>query len=64
MEVRGECSPAGEFPPRAVFEKGFAARAVGPKVAGFKDPRLAEDPGRTGGGWAAASTWDPVSGSP
>lgn len=49
MGVRGECSPAGELPPRPLFEKGFTARAAGPEVAGFKDPRLAEDPGRQGG---------------
>lgn len=65
MEVRGECSPTGELPPQPVFEEGFTAKAVGPEVSGFKDPRLAEGPGRArerGGG--VASTWDSGSGSP
>ncbi|KAJ8798811.1 hypothetical protein J1605_016614 [Eschrichtius robustus] len=50
MGVRGEYSRPGERPPaRPLFEEEFTAGAVGPGVAGFKDLRLAKDPGRARG---------------
>lgn len=50
MGVRGEYSRPRERPPaRPLFEEEFTAGAVGPGVAGFKDLRLAKDPGRARG---------------